>query len=260
MVRASSHKQGLSPQGWEVRCMPQGCQVPSQRDQWWRIQEWAHTSRNLHHRDRMKLRRDERCISAPQGHPVPVRKTSGTRRQERAHTSRNLHHRDTMMLRLQELFRAVSGPPGMLPLRTKSWHLGMSHPGTVGSDEARSWRGDVVRSGAGTILDNMAKSSWVIYPTELKERLCHNLPAPWEAEWWVHMRAELVVWETSGGYCLLLLVLILVRGDRDCLLYMVNRLPWAWVPTDALDWQGSLVCRRKCWSSCWREYWRECTW
>ena len=126
----------------------------------------------------MKLRRDERCIPAPQGHPVPVRKTSGTRRQERAHTSRNLHHRDTMMLRLEELFRAVSGPPGMLPPGTKSWHLGMSHPGTVGTGEARSRRGDVVRSGAGTILDNMAKSSWVIYPTELKERHCHNFPVP----------------------------------------------------------------------------------
>ena len=94
-----------------------------------RCQERAHTSRDLHHRDTMKLRRDERCVPAPQGLPVPVRETSGTRRQERAHRSRDLHHRDTMKLRRDGLFRAASVPLGMLTAGTRSWHLGILHTG-----------------------------------------------------------------------------------------------------------------------------------
>ena len=156
MARANSHEQELAPQGWEER-------------------------------------------SVPQGRPIPVRETGGERRQVWAHRSRDLHHRDTMKLRRERVFVAASGPLSMLP-PGKTWYLGMSHPGTAGSGEARSWRGDVVRLGAGAILNNMAQSSRGIYPTELKERHCHYLPALWEHEWWFHMRAELVVWETSGGW------------------------------------------------------------
>ena len=93
---------------------------------------------------------------------------------------------------------AMSGPvpPGMLPPENKSWHLGMSHPGTAGSGEAwRSWRG------AGTAVSNMGQSSCFTYPRELKERHCQSCVAQWEAGWWVYRRPELVVWEISGGRC-----------------------------------------------------------
>ena len=59
-----------------------------------------------------------------------------------------------MKLRREELFRTASGPPGILPPGTKSWHLGMSRPGA----EAVARRGveaEIVRSGAGTILNNI---------------------------------------------------------------------------------------------------------
>ena len=122
-----------------------------------RPQEWAHTSRDLRHRDEV------RCLS--QGRPVPVRETSGTRRQERAHTSMNLHRRDTMKLRQEELFMSRNSRSG----------------------EARSWRREVVRSGARAILNNMAQSTMVIYPSELKERHCQQLPVSWEVERWVEL-------------------------------------------------------------------------
>ena len=147
-------------------------------------------SNDLHHWDTMKLRLETRCVTVPQGRPIPVREMSGTRRHE--------HHRYKMNLR-ERLFRAASGPPGILPLGSKACRLGTSHPGTAGSGEARFWRGNVVKSGALTILNNMAQSSRVIYLTELKERHCQNFAAPWVAERWVHMRPELVVWETLGG-------------------------------------------------------------
>ena len=81
-------------------------------------------------------------------------------------------------LRLTGLLIAVAGPPGMSPTGTKSSHLGMSRIGAAGSVKARSWRGDVVRSGAGAILMKWVHSSLVIYPTELEKRHCHHLLVP----------------------------------------------------------------------------------
>ena len=130
----------------EVEYMPQGRQVPVRETSDTRWKEQAHTRENLHKRDMMKIRRDERCVPAPQGRPVPVRETSGTRWQEQAHMSENLHRMDMMILRREGLFRAASGPSGMLPLGTKSWHQGMSRPGAAGRQEVLKRRYCQVRS------------------------------------------------------------------------------------------------------------------
>ena len=109
MARASSHEQGLAPQGHDEVAMR------------WEVSSFATRASSHSQRDYMY---------------------SGTRRQERPHTSRNLHHRDTMKLRREELFRAASGPPGMLEQNLGIWEChGM--PGAAGSGEARSWRGDL---------------------------------------------------------------------------------------------------------------------
>ena len=180
VARASSHEQGLAPQGsGEVRAS-----------------RASSLSQRLAVRDgRIKLRRarnyttgtlwscDEKGGAFQRQKGIQSQsETSCTRRQDQAHTRGKLHHRDTMKLWQEGLFRAASGPPRMLPPGTKSWHLRMSHPWAAGSDE--SWRRDVVRSGAGAILNNiesnrwaeicwiniMTQSSWVIYPSELKEQ------------------------------------------------------------------------------------------
>ena len=99
------------------------------------MQEQAHTSKDLHHRDTMKLRR-ERCITAPQGCPVPVRETSGTRRQERAHTSKDLHHRNEMKLR-RESFQGSIRASEYVTSGNKilaSWN--------ITTRNSRQWRGE----------------------------------------------------------------------------------------------------------------------
>ena len=183
MARASSIEQGLAPQG------TMRLQVPVRQTNGMRWQEKAHISKDLHHRDG----RRGACHTGVQSQSERQVVRDGKDEVTRARTS--LDHMDTMKFWRKELFRAASGPWGMLPPGTKSWHLqGMSHPGTAGSGEARSWRGNVVRSGAMMILNNLAQSSLVIYRSELKELHCQHL----KAEQWIHMRAELVVWETSG--------------------------------------------------------------
>ena len=156
-----------------------------------RWQRRAHTSRDFYHRD-------ERWVACHKGNQSQW-ETSDMRRQERAHTSKNLHHRDMMKFRRGTLQGSIR-TSGYVEYGNK-----ILVSGNITSRNSRQWQGEVlkiccqVRSRDDTEL--MAQSSRVIYPTVLKERHCQNFLTPWEAEQWVHMRVELVVWETSGGYC-----------------------------------------------------------
>ena len=163
MVRASSHERGLAPQGWAMY-VTQGRPVQSDRlvvpDGRIKLTRARNCTRGTQwscdeNRDTVKLRCDGMCVQSRQGRPVRVRDKLTRARSSTTGTRWSCDgQRDTMKLRLAGLFSAVSGTPGMLPPWTRSWHLGMSRPGAAGSAEARSWRGNVIRSGAGAILNN----------------------------------------------------------------------------------------------------------
>ena len=94
---------------------------------------------------------------------------------------------------------------------TSSWHLGMEHPGAVGSGE--------VEAEVEVIQNNLARIGLLIYSMELEEWQSSSFLAPWASESRAHGRAEELAGTHKGAVTY---SVIAGRMKKSHLVYKVN--------------------------------------